>query len=42
MVLPAGLSAELCRNCIDQGLHGVFFTPIEHVESGEEVNTQKS
>lgn len=37
---PCKLAGQLCCNCIAQGLHGVFFTPIEHVESGEEVNTR--
>ena len=32
------LAIQLCRTCIDQGLHGVFFTPVEHVEAGESLN----
>ena len=32
------LALQLCRICIDQDLDGVFFTPVEHVESGEELN----
>jgi DNA-binding LacI/PurR family transcriptional regulator len=34
------LALQLCQTCIDQHLDGVFFAPVEHVESGEEVNTR--
>ena len=31
---------QLCQNCIDQKLDGVFFTPVEHVEDAEAINNQ--
>jgi DNA-binding LacI/PurR family transcriptional regulator len=30
---------RLCQSCIEQNLDGVFFTPIEHTEGAESINT---
>jgi len=34
------VALQLCQTCIDQNLQGVFFTPVEHVGSGEDINTR--